>query len=113
MALQTNKVERLMSGKQLMALSAASDSDPLKELLDLDARTQIVKILKTLPPREEKLIIKRFGGDMTLAEIGKDFGISAGRTAEIEAKALRKLRHPARSKVLAPYQGQGIDTEPG
>jgi RNA polymerase primary sigma factor len=68
---------------------------------------QIRKILKTLTPREEKVLRMRFGigekADHTLEEVGKDFNVTRERIRQIEAKALRKLRHPSRSKKLKSF----------
>jgi len=68
---------------------------------------QIKKVLKTLTPREEKVLRMRFGigekADHTLEEVGKDFNVTRERIRQIEAKALRKLRHPSRSKLLKSF----------
>lgn len=68
---------------------------------------QIRKILKTLTPREEKVLRMRFGigekADHTLEEVGKDFNVTRERIRQIEAKALRKLRHPSRSRKLRSF----------
>ena len=68
---------------------------------------QINLALKSLTPREEKVIRLRFGLDdgrpRTLEEVGRDFGVTRERVRQIEAKALRKLRHPSRSKKLKDY----------
>ncbi|MBO5945687.1 MAG: RNA polymerase sigma factor RpoD, partial [Clostridia bacterium] len=70
-------------------------------------REQLCNILKTLTPREEQVIRLRFGLDdgrtRTLEEVGKKFEITRERIRQIEAKALRKLRHPSRSKTLKDY----------
>lgn len=72
-------------------------------------KKDIESILKTLKPREEKVIRLRFGLDdglpRTLEEIGKKFKVTRERIRQIEAKALRKLRHPARSKKIRDYYG--------
>ena len=64
-------------------------------------------VLKTLTPREEKVLKMRFGigerRDHTLEEIGQDFDVTRERIRQIEAKALRKLRHPTRSKMLKSF----------
>ena len=65
------------------------------------------RLLATLHPREEKVLRRRFGigddHDFTLEEVGTEFEVTRERIRQIEAKALRKLRHPARSKRLLPY----------
>ena len=65
------------------------------------------KVLATLTPREEKVLRMRFGigekADHTLEEVGKDFSVTRERIRQIEAKALRKLRHPTRSKKLKSF----------
>ena len=64
-------------------------------------------MLKTLTPREEKVLKLRFGLDdgnpKTLEEVGKEFNVTRERIRQIEAKALRKLRHPSRSKKLKDF----------
>ena len=63
---------------------------------------QLIDVLDTLTPREEKVLRLRFGLDdgraRTLEEVGKEFNVTRERIRQIEAKALRKLRHPSRSK---------------
>ena len=70
-------------------------------------REQLCNILRTLTPREEQVIKLRFGLEdgrpRTLEEVGKKFEITRERIRQIEAKALRKLRHPSRSKTLKDY----------
>ncbi len=70
-------------------------------------REQLLEVLHTLTPREEHVLMLRFGltdGRMrTLEEVGKEFNITRERIRQIEAKALRKLRHPSRSKRLKDY----------
>ncbi len=70
-------------------------------------KEQLVEVLKTLAPREEKVLRLRFGLDdgrqRTLEEVGKEFNVTRERIRQIEAKALRKLRHPSRSKKLKDY----------
>ena len=70
-------------------------------------KEQLMDVLNTLTPREEKVLRLRFGLDdgraRTLEEVGKEFNVTRERIRQIEAKALRKLRHPSRSKKLKDY----------
>ena len=70
-------------------------------------KEQLVDVLKTLTPREEKVLRLRFGIEdgrtRTLEEVGKEFNVTRERIRQIEAKALRKLRHPSRSKKLKDF----------
>ena len=70
-------------------------------------KEQLTNVLSTLTPREEKVLRLRFGLDdgraRTLEEVGKEFEVTRERIRQIEAKALRKLRHPSRSKKLKDY----------
>ncbi len=70
-------------------------------------REQLVDVLGTLTPREEKVLKLRFGIEdgrtRTLEEVGKEFNVTRERIRQIEAKALRKLRHPSRSKMLKDF----------
>ena len=70
-------------------------------------KEQLAEVLKTLTPREEKVLRLRFGIEdgrtRTLEEVGKEFNVTRERIRQIEAKALRKLRHPSRSKKLKDF----------
>ena len=70
-------------------------------------KEQLIEVLDTLTPREEKVLRLRFGLDdgraRTLEEVGKEFNVTRERIRQIEAKALRKLKHPSRSKKLKDY----------
>ena len=70
-------------------------------------KEQLIDVLSTLTDREEKVLRLRFGLDdgraRTLEEVGKEFDVTRERIRQIEAKALRKLRHPSRSKKLKDY----------
>ena len=72
-------------------------------------REQLSRVLSTLSPREELVLKLRFGlgGDRphTLEEVGEEFNITRERIRQIEAKALRKMRHPSRSRPLKDYLG--------
>jgi RNA polymerase primary sigma factor len=70
-------------------------------------KEQLRDVLATLTPREEKVLALRFGLEdgrpRTLEEVGKEFDVTRERIRQIEAKALRKLRHPSRSKKLKDF----------
>ena len=70
-------------------------------------REQVREVLSTLTPREQKVLILRFGLEdgrsRTLEEVGREFNVTRERIRQIEAKALRKLRHPSRSKKLRDF----------
>ena len=80
---------------------------PLEAAIRYDLQRQINNALKTLTTREERVLRKRFGigenTDHTLEEVGQDFAVTRERIRQIEAKALRKLRHPSRSKKLKSF----------
>ena len=80
---------------------------PLEAAIRYDLQRQINNALETLTPREEKVLRKRFGigesTDHTLEEVGQDFEVTRERIRQIEAKALRKLRHPSRSRKLKSF----------
>ncbi len=80
---------------------------PSEAAISLNLSEQTRKALATLTPREEKVLRMRFGigekADHTLEEVGKDFHVTRERIRQIEAKALRKLRHPTRSRKLKPF----------
>ena len=80
---------------------------PLEAAISTDLGEQTTKVLGTLTEREEKVLRMRFGigikSDHTLEEVGQEFGVTRERIRQIEAKALRKLRHPSRSKRLKSF----------
>ena len=80
---------------------------PNDAVLSLNLADQTRKVLATLTPREEQVLRMRFGigekSDHTLEEVGQDFEVTRERIRQIEAKALRKLRHPSRSKKLKSF----------
>jgi RNA polymerase primary sigma factor len=84
-----------------------SMESPSETLIREDEREETRLVLHTLTPREEKVIRMRFGinerSDHTLEEVGQDFAVTRERIRQIEAKALRKLRHPSRLKRLEDY----------
>ncbi len=80
---------------------------PSDAVVNMNLAEQTRKVLATLTPREEKVLRMRFGigekSDHTLEEVGQDFKVTRERIRQIEAKALRKLRHPTRSKKLKHF----------
>jgi len=80
---------------------------PSDAVINLNLREQTAQVLKTLSPREEKIIKMRFGledgSEHTLEEVGQNFAVTRERIRQIEAKALRKLRHPSRSHRLRAF----------
>ncbi len=80
---------------------------PIDSVVKKNLKEQTMKVLGTLASREEKVLRKRFGigldSEHTLEEVGQDFAVTRERIRQIEAKALRKLRHPSRSKKLRSF----------
>ena len=80
---------------------------PSDAVINLNLKEQTDSVLKTLTPREEKVIKMRFGvgdgSEHTLEEVGQNFAVTRERIRQIEAKALRKLRHPSRSRKLRAF----------
>ena len=80
---------------------------PAEVVINLNLKEQTEAVLKTLTPREEKVIKMRFGvgdgSEHTLEEVGQNFAVTRERIRQIEAKALRKLRHPSRSRKLKAF----------
>tara|TARA_B100000949_G_C13933408_1_gene305817 strand:+ start:72 stop:560 length:489 start_codon:yes stop_codon:yes gene_type:complete len=84
---------------------------PAEAIITLNLQEQTDSVLKSLTPREEKVIKMRFGvgegSEHTLEEVGQNFAVTRERIRQIEAKALRKLRHPSRSRKLRAFLDQG------
>ena len=85
---------------------------PSEAVININLKEQTEALLKTLTPREEKVIKMRFGlgdgSEHTLEEVGQNFAVTRERIRQIEAKALRKLRHPSRSEKLRSFlEGEG------
>ena len=82
-------------------------NSPIEDVINLRLTEEVEKVLATLTPREEKILRMRFGigerSDHTLEEVGKVFGVTRERIRQIEAKALRKLRQPHRSRGLESF----------
>ena len=92
--------EEIECGYETIPLEYAYD------LADKGPSPEANRVLSSLTPREERVIRRRFGmgvPDATLEEIGIDFSLASERIRGIEAKALRKLKHPSRSKKIIPF----------
>ncbi|MBM3893166.1 RNA polymerase sigma factor RpoD [Candidatus Dependentiae bacterium] len=90
-----------------------NEYSPVDAVINEDLKEKVREVLKTLTPREEKVLKMRFGIDVasehTLEEVGKDFSVTRERIRQIEVKALRKLRHPSRSKKLTSFIEKDVD----
>jgi RNA polymerase primary sigma factor len=88
-------------------LEDKSAGSPNDSLLNQDLTTQVERALATLSPKEKEILRLRFGigeeGEHTLEEVGKRFAVTRERIRQIEAKALRKLRHPLRGRNLKAF----------
>jgi RNA polymerase primary sigma factor len=80
---------------------------PIDAAIQSNLRDTTTRVLASLTPREERIVRMRFGlgmnNDHTLEEVGKQFSVTRERIRQIEAKALRKLKHPSRSRVLRSF----------
>jgi len=85
---------------------------PAEAVININLKEQTDSVLKTLTPREEQVIKMRFGlgdgSEHTLEEVGQRFSVTRERIRQIEAKALRKLRHPSRSRMLRAFLESGL-----
>lgn len=90
---------------------------PSEQVITLNLREQTDEVLKTLTPREAQIIRMRFGledgSEHTLEEVGQNFHVTRERIRQIEAKALRKLRHPSRSHRLRSFRDSRASENPG
>ena len=84
---------------------------PIEAAIQGNLRESTTRVLATLTPREERVLRMRFGigmnTDHTLEEVGQQFSVTRERIRQIEAKALRKLKHPSRSRMLRSFLDQG------
>ena len=80
---------------------------PAEAVINVNLKERTEQVLRSLSPREEKVVKMRFGledgSEHTLEEVGRVFAVTRERIRQIEAKALRKLRHPSRSKRLKSF----------
>jgi RNA polymerase primary sigma factor len=80
---------------------------PLDAAVNANLRDGITQVLASLTPREERVLRMRFGlgmsTDHTLEEVGQQFNVTRERIRQIEAKALKKLRHPSRARTIKSY----------
>jgi len=94
-------------------IESENDFSPSDIIANSDLKEHVRDVLKTLTPREEKVLKMRFGIDVssehTLEEVGKDFSVTRERIRQIEVKALKKLRHPSRSKKLQTFFDKDIN----
>jgi RNA polymerase primary sigma factor len=90
-----------------------NEFSPADTVANNDLKERVREVLKTLTPREEKVLKMRFGIDVasehTLEEVGKDFSVTRERIRQIEVKAIKKLRHPSRSKKLQTFFDKEFD----
>src|SRR2546425_8959621 len=88
-------------------IKARAGVPPAAAAMNVNLKEQTAQVLHTLSPREEKVVKMRFGledgSEHTLEEVGRWFAVTRERIRQIEAKALRKLRHPARSLKLKAF----------
>jgi len=99
-------------------IESENEFSPSDIVANSDLKEKVREILKSLTPREEKVLKMRFGIDVasehTLEEVGKDFSVTRERIRQIEVKALKKLKHPSRSKKLQSFfekEFNGIDDD--
>lgn len=104
---ETRKNQYAIEVESRGLLSEGIYPSPEKYLIDGELKETISNLIETLTPREEKVLKARFGinGQKTesLEDIGKKFNVEKERIRQIEEKALRKMRHPSKSKLLRPY----------
>src|SRR5436853_7437849 len=84
---------------------------PAEAVINVNLKDQTSQVLRTLTPREERVIKMRFGledgSEHTLEEVGQSFAVTRERIRQLEAKALRKLRHPSRGQRLRAFLENG------
>lgn len=121
LAVVTPKIVRRMDGMELAELMSGADRrglpDQMQHAIEADLSREVAKQLGTLTPKEEDVIRMRFGlnadgSPHTLDDIGAKYGVQQERIRQIEAKALRKLRHPSRSRRLKVFAEDDAPVHP-
>jgi RNA polymerase primary sigma factor len=111
---RSTSLQRLVGEEQDMELGALIEDTSTPSPLDMASqkgmREQIEQVLSTLTAREARILRMRFGlhdgRDYTLEEIGEKFGLTRERIRQLEGRALHRLRHPRRKRILREYVGQ-------
>ena len=109
-----NDVMRLSTNESLDTINEVSPvivDNCLEELKRQNLKETVSLVLSSLQPREERVLRLRFGintEEHTLEEVGVKFSLTRDRIRQIEAKALRKLKHPSRSKILLDFLSQSL-----
>ena len=89
-----------MKKEPFESFETLEDTYEMPEVLDFEIKNAITQVLSTLTPREERVIRERFFNNKTLIEVGQSLNVGSERIRQIEAKALRKMKHPSRSEIL-------------
>lgn len=102
-AITANKNDLTSLSYNREALMIANNDSPLNDTINEELKNNVSKVLSTLSPREERIMRLRYIQDMTKSETARIMQISSTRASQIEEKALRKLKHPSRSRNLRGY----------
>ena len=101
------RMRRTRSSRGVSEASTRVVVSPAEAVINVNLKEQTAQVLRSLTAREEKVIKMRFGledgSEHTLEEVGQSFAVTRERIRQIEAKALRKLRHPSRSRKLRAF----------
>jgi len=102
-AVTANKNDLTSLSYNKEALMIANNDSPLNDTINEELKKNVSKVLSTLTPREERIMRLRYIQDKTKSETARIMCISSTRASQIEEKALRKLKHPSRSRYLRDY----------